>query len=66
MNTETSTAAKAILAELVKVAAQEGKAERQRLGRHLTEAEAANLTSMIQRQFHTALAITKLNSPQAR
>ena len=66
MNTEASTATKAILAELVKVAAQEGKAERQRLGRDLTEAEAANLASMIQRQFTTALAIAKLGSPQAR
>ena len=60
MNTETSTAAKAILVELVKVAAQEGKAERQRLGRDLTEAEAANLASMIERQFQTALVIAKL------
>ena len=63
MNTETSTAAKAILVELVNIAAEEGKAERQRLGRDLTETEAANLASMIERQFHTALVIAKLSSP---
>ena len=59
MNTETATAAKAILAELVKVAAAEGKAERARLGRDLTQAEAANLASMIERQFKTALIMAR-------
>ena len=61
MNTETSTVAKAILVELIKVAAEVGKAERKHLGRDLTESEATNLASMIERQFQTALIITKLS-----
>jgi hypothetical protein len=60
MTTEMATAAKAILAELIKVAAQEGKAERKRLGRDLTKAEATNLAFMVERQFKTALAIATL------
>lgn len=50
-------ALKEVMTELIKVAAETGTAERERLGRELTEAEAARLAAMIRRSFRTALAM---------
>lgn len=53
------TAVKAVLRELVLVAADEGRKQREQLGRDLTEAEAEQLAALIQRQFQAALAMAR-------
>ncbi|ANS02929.1 hypothetical protein [uncultured Mediterranean phage uvDeep-CGR0-KM22-C158] len=55
-NTE---AVKDILQELLKVAREEGAREEARLGRPLTEAEAGRIAAMIERQFQTALVMSR-------
>ena len=57
--TSQQEAVKAILEELIAVAVDEGQRERERLGRELTEGEAARLADMIGRQFTAALAMTR-------
>lgn len=54
--TDTKQAIESVLTALLEVAREEGEAERARLGRELTEAEAANLAAMVERQFRLALA----------
>lgn len=52
-------AARSVLHELVLVAAEEGRKERERLGRDLTETEAAALAEIVERQFQIALAMAR-------
>ena len=59
-NTETILGgARAIIQELLKVASEAGRDEELRLGRKMTEAEAVRLAEMVERQFKTALAMSK-------
>ena len=51
--------ARAIIQELLKVANEAGRDEELRLGRKMTEAEAGLLADMVERQFKTALAMSK-------
>ena len=51
--------AKEILAELIKVAAEEGAIEEARLGRPLTEAEVGRIADMVERQFKAALVMAR-------
>ena len=57
--TSQQEAVKAIYEELIAVAVDEGQRERERLGREMTEGEAASLADMIGRQFTAALAMTR-------
>jgi hypothetical protein len=52
-------AAKDILQDLLKVAREEGAREEARLGRPLTKAEAGRIADMIERQFQSALAMSR-------
>jgi hypothetical protein len=53
----TTEAVKEILKEVLAVANETGRAERERLGRNLTDAEARELGIMVERQFRLALAM---------
>ena len=57
---QTGEGTRAMLRAVLEVAAELGREERERLGRDLTEAEAAELAALTMRQFKTALVISKL------
>ena len=60
MNIEATTEATAdIIMAVLDEAVRVGMEERERLGRDLTEAEAANLAEMVDRQFKTALSVMR-------
>lgn len=54
-------AMKEVMREVIQVAADLGKAERERLGRDLTEAEAARLAKTVRQQFEVALTMAKVS-----
>lgn len=56
-NTNNIEAGRAIIREMVAIAAEEGQRERERLGRNLTQAEAERIVEMIMRQAKSAAAI---------
>jgi hypothetical protein len=51
--------AREILKALVETAIEAGQRERERLGRDLTEAEAAELAALVQRQARIALTVVR-------
>ena len=55
----SNEAAKDILQELIKVAADEGRIEEEHLGRPLDGAEVGRIADMVMRRFETALVIGK-------